>query len=458
MAGAVTTNTVQWSSRFAFIMAAVGSSVGLGNLWRFSAEAGSNGGGAFIIVYLACVFLIGIPVLMSEYLMGRAGQAASAVISVEDLASRSNVSKNWASAAWIGMIASFLIVSFYAVVAAWVMAYIPKFFSGAFTGQSPEAIEGMFAGENGLLSSPKQVLPYFFIFSFLTTWLVSRGVNRGIEFAAKVLMPIFFIMLICLALYGVFTGIKSGGTAEAVKFLFSPDFSKINGDVAVSALGQACFSLGIGSAIMITYGSYLPRDVSVPKSALLVGGVDTAVALIAGFAIFPIMFTHGLNPGSGAGIFFISLPTALSDVAGGNIIGGAFFILAIFAALTSSISLLEPVVAWVAEKFSMTKSSAAWLMGAVMTSLGLVSVFNQPFFDFIDTGLTGPIMLPLSALLVVLFTGWRLNKAIIAGELSDQNPMLGQVLLFLTRYIAPVFVTIVLVGGLLSNPYLPFAG
>ncbi len=458
MAAVSSAGTAQWSSRFAFIMAAVGSSVGLGNLWRFSAEAGSNGGGAFIIIYLACVLFVGIPVLMSEYLMGRAGQAASAVISVEDLASRSQVSKNWASSAWVGMIASFLIVSFYCVVAAWVMAYIPKFLGGAFDGQTPDQIADQFAGEGGLISTPAKVIPWFLIFAFLTTWLVSRGVNAGIEMAAKILMPIFFVLLASLSIYGVITGLSSGGTVKAVNFLFSPDFSKINGDVAASALGQACFSLGIGSAIMITYGSYLPSNVSIPKAALTVGFVDTIVAMVAGFAIFPIMFTYGLNPGAGAGIFFISLPTALSAAPGGNLIGGTFFFLAIFAALTSSISLLEPIAAWVSEKFSITKAKASWIMGGLMTVLGFVFIFHQSVFNFVDTGLTGPIMLPLSALLVVVFTGWRLDKSILNGQISGDGEALGRVLLFLTKYVAPGFVCIVLGLGIWENPYFGFSG
>ncbi len=454
MASITTPGSAQWSSRFAFIMAAVGSSVGLGNLWRFSAEAGTNGGGAFIIVYLACVFLVGIPVLMSEYLMGRAGRANSAVISVEDLAQRSNVSKKWASSAWIGMIASFLIVSFYCVVAAWVMAYIPKFLGGAFDGQSAAQIEAQFAGDNGLVNSPFKVIPWFLLFAFLTIWLVSRGVNRGIEMAAKTLMPIFFVLLACLSIYGIITGLSTGGTLKAVKFLFTPDFDKIDGEVAASALGQACFSLGIGSAIMITYGSYLPDNINIPKAALTVGLVDTAVAMIAGFAIFPIMFSSGLNPDAGAGIFFISLPTALSTAPFGNMIGGTFFFLAIFAALTSSISLFEPIVAWVAEKFSIGKTKSSWLMGSLMIALGFIFIYNQAFFDFIDTGLTGPIMLPLSALLVVLFTGWRMDKAITKGQISLENSSLASLLYFLTKYIAPVFVLIVLVVGIWENPYL----
>ncbi len=465
MAVASSGNTVQWSSKFAFIMAAVGSSVGLGNLWRFSAEAGENGGGAFILIYLMSVVFVGMPVLMSEYLLGRAGQASSAIRSLDDLAQRSGASSRWDMAAWIGMIASFLIVSFYCVVAAWVMAYIPKFLFGAFNGLSPDQIADLFVGtvnsvtreracqpgsadclSVGMINEPMRTLPYFLVFAALTAWFVSRGVNEGIEWAAKVLMPVFFVILACLALYGVVTGLKSGGTMQAVRFLFMPDFSKVSADVAARALGQACFSLSIGSAIMITYGSYLPRDVSIPKSAVTVGCVDTLVALVAGFAIFPIMFSHGLDATQGAGLFFISLPTVLSSLGlFGNIIGAAFFILAIFAAITSSISLLEPVTAWVSERFSITKAKAAWLMGTLMVLLGMGSLFVDGFMDFIDEGLTGPIMLPLSALLVILFTGWRLNKAIINEQFAGEGEKLGRFLLFFVRFVAPVFVGIVLI-------------
>ena len=437
--------TAQWSSRFAFIMAAVGSSVGLGNLWRFSAEAGTNGGGAFILIYLLCIAFVGLPVLMSEYIIGRAGQASSAVKSMDDLNKRSRVSNGWSSGAWFGMIASFLIVSFYCVVAAWVMAYIPKFLTGAFDGQTPDQIAGQF-GE--LVSSPKQVIPYFLIFGFITSLLVSRGVNKGIEVAAKYLMPVFFFLLICLAGYAIVSSSASGGAVKAFNFLFKPDFSKINGSVANSALGQACFSLGIGNAIMITYGSYLPRSVSIPKAALMVGLTDTVVALIAGFAIFPIVFANDLDFAAGAGIFFQTLPTALANAPGGNIVGAAFFFLAFFAAITSSISLLEPSVAWVSEQFKMTKAKAAWVTGTAMVLLGLGSVFSQEFFDFIDTGLVGPIIAPLSALIVVLFTGWRLNKEILDQELGGDGAALGRFLMIFVKYVAPVFVGLVLLAGI----------
>lgn len=441
--------TAQWSSRFAFIMAAVGSSVGLGNLWRFSAELGTNGGAAFLLIYIACIVFVGIPVLMSEYIIGRAGNAASAVGSSDDLAKRSGVSKVWSSGAWFGMIASFLIVSFYCVVAAWVLAYIPKFIFGEFAGMPPAEIADQFTI---MLDNPTtQVLPWFLFFGLVTAWLVARGVNKGIELAARLLMPIFFLLLLGLAAYSIFSSMGNGGTADAFAFMFTPDFNKINADVAQSALGQACFSIGIGNAIMITYGSYLPKDVSIPKSAVTVSLVDTCVAIIAGLAIFPVVFSNNLDFEAGAGIFFTTLPTAMSNAPGGMIVGAAFFFLAFFAAITSSVSLLEPSVAFVAEKTGWSKRKAAWITGAAIMTLGLGSLYNGKFFEFIDTGLAGPILAPLSALLIVLFTGWRLNKAILSEELDGPGEALGRFIMIFVRYVAPIFMGFVLIAGTWSR-------
>lgn len=440
--------TAQWSSKFAFVMAAVGSSVGLGNLWRFSAELGTNGGAAFLVVYIACIFFVGIPVLMSEFMIGRAGNAPSAVGSQIDLAQRSGVSKGWSAGGWFGMVASFLIVSFYCVVAAWVLNYLVRFLGNSFAGLGAEDIAAQFPA---MLDDPmgggnplRAVWPYFFIFAGITTWLVARGVNAGIETAAKLLMPLFFILLLGLAAYSIISGMPSGGTSQAVSFMFTPDFSKITPEVAVSALGQACFSIGIGNAIMITYGSYLPRNVSIPKAAVGISVVDTLVAITAGLAIFPIVFANNLDFSAGAGIFFQTLPTALAEF---WYIGAAFFFLAFFAAITSSVSLLEPSVAFVAERFNMTKKKAAWVTGAAITALGLVSLFSPAFFDFIDTGLAGPILAPLSALLIVLFTGWRLKKTIIAEEIGGDGEWLGRFILFFVRWVAPLFMGFVLIIG-----------
>ena len=459
MAGISSTETAQWSSRFAFVMAAVGSSVGLGNLWRFSAELGTNGGAAFLVVYIACIFFVGIPVLMSEFMIGRAGQASSAVGSSEDLAQRSGVSKGWSSGAWFGMVASFLIVSFYCVVAAWVLNYLVRFLGNSFQGlgaediaaQFPAMLEDPMGKSGGIL---RAVWPYFFIFAGLTTWLVARGVNKGIEAAAKLLMPLFFVLLVGLALYSIVSGMPSGGTQQAVGFMFTPDFSKINGEVAVSALGQACFSIGIGNAIMITYGSYLPRNINIPKAAVGISVVDTLVAIVAGLAIFPIVFANNLDFSAGAGIFFQTLPTALAEY---WYIGAAFFFLAFFAAITSSVSLLEPSVAFVAEKFKLTKAKAAWITGGLITFVGLGSLFSPAFFDFIDTGLAGPILAPMSALLIVLFTGWRLDKAIIAQEIGGSEK-LGNFIMIFVRFVAPVFMGLVLILGVWSKYFAPMFG
>ena len=452
--------TAQWSSRFAFIMAAVGSSVGLGNLWRFSAELGTNGGAAFLVVYIACILFVGIPVLMSEFMIGRAGQASSAVNSQIDLAQRSNVSKGWSSGAWFGMIASFLIVSFYCVVAAWVLNYLIRFLGNGFTGLSVEEIAGQFPAmldDPINLSNPvRAVWPYFFIFAGLTTWLVARGVNAGIETAAKLLMPLFFFLLVGLSVYSIITGLSNGGTAKAVKFMFTPDFSKITPQVAISALGQACFSIGIGNAIMITYGSYLPRNVSIPKAAVGISIADTMVAITAGLAIFPIVFGNNLDFSAGAGIFFQTLPTALAEY---WYIGAAFFFLAFFAAITSSVSLLEPSAAFVAERFNLTKAKAALVTGIAIAVLGLGSLLSPAFFDFIDTGLAGPILAPLSALLIVLFTGWRLDKAIVSGEIAGDNEKLGRFIMIFTKWVAPVFMGFILLFGTYDKWIAPlFAG
>lgn len=442
--------TAQWSSRFAFTMAAVGSSVGLGNLWRFSSEAGENGGGAFILIYLLAVLLVCIPVLMSEYLVGRAGSSANAIDSVAEVSIQSKVTKNWTFLSWVGMIAGFLIVTFYCVVAAWVMRYIFKFLSNDFAGLEADQVADVFVN---FISTPMQVLPWFLVFALITIYLVSRGVNEGIELAAKVLMPVFFVLLIGLALFALVTNMGSGGTERALSFLYTPDFSKITGGVASAALGQAFFSVGVGSAIMITYGSYLPQNISIPNASLLVGLVDTGVALIAGLAIFPIVFAFGLEPSAGAGLFFITLPNAfLSMGAIGPVIGALFFFLAFFAAITSSVSLLEPSVAFASERFKITKAKAAWLMGGIMILIGLVSVFGQtadsPTYalDAIDT-FTGQVMLPLAGLLIVIFVGWRLDRAIIAEEFAGSEA-LGKVLLTLTRFVAPIFVFIVLVSSI----------
>ncbi len=453
---ASSTGHEQWSSRLGFLMAAVGSSVGLGNLWRFSAEAGQNGGGAFVLVYLLCVLFIGLPVLMSEYIIGRGSNKASAVQSVVDLSEQSGRTRHWSLLAWIGMIAAFMVLSFYSSVAGWVIAYIGKFLFGAFNGQDAKEIAAQFGT---LISDPMTVLPYFTAFVLLTTWLVSRGVNRGIEWASKFLMPLFFLLLAGLAIYSLVSGFgteveidgkKVNAGLHAVTWLYRPDFNLITPSVMTSALGQAFFSIGIGSAIMITYGSYLQHGINIPRSATIVALADTGVALIAGMAIFPIVFAYGLQPNSGAGLFFQTLPVALVNAPGGQFIGTAFFLLAIFAAVTSSISLMEVSAAWVVDKTGWSRRKSALALGMLLWVVGSGTVFSQKFFAFLDNT-AGTLMLPVSGLMVVLFVGWRLKKAVLAKELEGTSVLMRVLLMFLTRFVAPVAVLIILVSGIFEK-------
>jgi len=447
MASSSHSGIAQWSSQLAFTMAAIGCSVGLGNLWRFSAEAGSNGGAAFIVVYLLCVLCIGIPAIMCEFLIGRSGNASSAVNSMADLTTRSNRSGFWVSGVWAGTISGFLIASFYCVVAAWVMAYIPKFLTGTFDEQTPTQIAAQF---DTMIDSPPDLMVWFLTFAALTTWLVSRGVNRGIEMASKILMPIFFSLLVLLSLYSVVTSWESGGTQQAFDFMFAPDFSKINGSVAVSALGQAFFSIGLGMAMMVTYGSYLPKNISIQRSAFIIGLSDTMVALIAGFAIFPIVFKYGLNFEAGAGLFFQTLPTALTSSPGGNLIGAAFFCMALFAALTTAVALIEPLTAHLSEQFKMSKAKSALIVGGSMTLVGFASLYSLEFMDFLDKDLTATLLLPFSALLIVSFVGWRLDKKIINDEIGEKDLGIAKFLLVMTRFVAPVMIAVILISGIID--------
>lgn len=443
MAAPAATEKAQWSSRFAFVMAAVGSAVGLGNLWRFASEAGENGGGAFIVVYLMCVLFIGIPALMCEYAIGRASDKASAVQSVTDVARRSNASTAWSATAWIGMIAAFMVVCFYSVVAGWVIAYIPKFALGMFNGLSDEQISAQFGALNGSLG---QEIVYMTIFVALTVWLVARGVNEGIEWAAKMLMPVFFFLLLALCA----VALMIGDAGAAMSWMYLPDFSAINPSVAVSALGQAFFSLSLGSAIMITYGSYLPRGINIPRSSAIVGGMDTFVAVVAGMAIFPIVFALGMSPDSGAGLFFQTLPVALHSVPGGNLFGTAFFVLALFAAVTSSISLLEVSTAYLVDKLKLSRTKMAIALGAGIWVVGALCAYSDAFFGALDN-ISGKIMLPLAALIAVLFVGWRMTKEIRDQEIEGLPAPVMRVLYLLIRFIAPAAIAIILIMGAIQQ-------
>lgn len=436
-----------WGSRFGFIMAAVGSSVGLGNFWRFPFTAGENGGGAFIIIYLACVVAIGLPVLMGEYALGRKA-GMSSVEGIQKLARDAGKSDNWGVIAWIGVFCSTLIVSFYMVISVWILSFVLQSLSGAIP-----FLEGGFAGftkESSGTNFGSTISDSFLIgallalFVGLNVFVVGRGVKGGIEKAASVLMPAFFIMLIGVVIFALSTG----DVGKTVAFILQPDFSKVGFGTFLAAIGQACFSLGIGSVLMLTYGSYLTRDTNIPRSSYIVAGADTFVALIAGFAIFPIVFQAGLDPAAGPGLFFVSLPVAFGGIPGGDILATVFFALALFAAFTSSISLFEVSVAWLEERHGVNRMGAAMGVGFLLWVVGCAYIASTTYIDFVDF-LTGNIMLPLGALLIAVFIGWVLPKSDLVDEIEDNA--LHNIWHAALKWFVPIFIGIILFFGVFDG-------
>ncbi len=429
-----------WSSRFAFLMAAIGSSVGLGNFWRFPYTAGEGGGAAFVLFYLACVALVAFPILMAEYAIGRK-TGLSAVESTEALALEENRSRGWGVIGWVGMLASFLILTFYSVIAGWILIYIPVTVSGTLSGATADEVQTTFGS---VTSDVPLVMAAHGAFIALTAFIVARGIKGGIEVAVKYLMPAFFVMLLGIV---VFSAI-SGDFVAAARFLFEPDFSKLGFDDMLSALGQAFFSIGVGVGLMITYGAYLDRNQDIPSSAGIVATSDTLVAIIAGLAIFPIVFAFDVEPNAGPGLFFVTLPTAFAQMPGGAVFGAVFFTLAFFAAITSSISLLEVSVSWFEEQKSINRWGAAFGLGFLIWVIGVGSILSLGFLDFVGY-ITGSLLLPLGGLLVAVFAGWFVSKKVFVEEFGDS--WVVPIWRFLIRYVAPIGVAVILVGGIATK-------
>ena len=454
-----------WSSRSAFILAAVGSAVGLGNMWRFPAEAGENGGGAFVLFYIFCVLLIGLPVLLSEVLVGRHGQA-NAPESVRRVARDSNAPEGWGILGSMGVFAAFLILSFYCVVGGWVVYYIGVFGSdlvqtglsgGAFEGRAASDIEGLLPG---LFGDGGLMVGLNLGFLAVTMFFVSRGVSSGIEWVAVYLMPIFFLLFVGITVYGAFTG----NFGEAVAYLFTFDFSKLTGEVMLAAVGQAFFSLSLGVAGMMTYGAYANRDTNLGETSGIIAAADTGVAMLAGLAIFPIVFAAGLSASAGPGLMFQSLPIAFQAMPFGSLIGLAFFVMVFFAALTSSVSLLEAPTAYVFEKFSMSRPVATLIVGLGAAILGVLSSlsFNEMaefyplgfiplfaetnFFDTLD-GVTAKLFMPIGAILTCIFVGWVADAKLIDDE-NGLDGVLHQSWRVLVRFVCPLALTVILFFGL----------
>ncbi len=458
-----------WSSRSAFILAAIGAAVGLGNVWRFPTLAGENGGGAFVLFYVACVVLLGLPLVLSEIFIGRAGQT-DAVGSIKKVAADSGVSSRWSVFGAIGAIAAFLILSFYSVVAGWVLYYVGVMgadlmqaigsgdpFRGALAGESQEAIQGRMGD---LFASPMLLLAMHFVFMGGTLYIVARGVHGGIEKAATWLMPAFFALLVGITIYGAIVG----DMGDALAFLFTPDWSRLTPQAMNEALGQALFSLSLGVAGLITYGSYIREGHKLGSTSAAIAVADTSVALLAGLMIFPIVLAVGLDPAAGPTLVFQTLPFAFQSMPAGALIGFLFFVLILVAAITSSISLLEVPTAYGIGELGLRRHSSALLFGGGAFLIGIACLLGYnvwsdvrplgfwPLFaetDILDTvdGFTGKVMLPLGALLTSLFIGWRADRKLVQQTTGLTGGMFA-LWRFLIAWLCPIAVTIILVTGL----------
>lgn len=440
----------QWSSRWTFILAATGAAVGLGNIWKFPYLTGENGGSAFVLVYILCVGALGIPLMMAEILLGRRGRSTP-IRSMQVLAEETNTTQWWQIVGWSGTLAGMLILSYYSVIGGWTLAYIFKSGAGTFSGTS-----GQFAADtfNNFIGSGTTLFFWHTVFMTLTMTVVAGGVKGGLERAIQFLMPTLFLLLLLMVAYSMTTGFFGKG----LEFLFTPDFSKLTGASMLTAMGQAFFSLSLGMGTIMIYGSYVPKDTSIASTSIIIGLADTLVALLAGMAIFPIVFANNMEPGSGPGLIFQTLPVAFGNMPGGLAFGSLFFILLLVAAWTSSISLIEPLVTWLIETFGLSRIKASLYSGVTTWLIGLGTVwsfnwwaefrfFGLTFFDLLDF-VTSNLMLPLGGILIALFAGWLMKAESTQSELNIHHPSLYFAWQALVRYIAPIAVFIVLLNAI----------
>ncbi len=450
-----TASGLHWTSRRAFLMASVGCAVGLGNIWLFPYQAGANGGGAFVLIYLAAIFGLALPVLLAEIMLGRRGAAAPPA-GLAAVARESGHSEQWR---WMGILLGALgalfALAFYCVVGGWTLAYAFKAASGQLQQLDGAQSAHMF---EQLSATAGSILPSFIAFTLLTVYISSRGLHAGIEKAVKLMMPALFTMLAAMVIYSAFVG----DFAAAVQFLFRPDFSKITSHVVLAAFGTAFFSVSVGITNMMAYGSYIEKQTNLPESATLIVIADTTVALFAGLAIFPIVFMAGIEPAGGGGLAFISLPVAFGQIPGGLLFGTIFFVLLFFAALTSSIGMMEPPVSWLRDSFGLSRRKAALIAGGTAFVLSLLAAlsFNvladirilgnfavfadKTVFEFF-VYLVTQVLMPAGGILVAIFAGWIVKRQFSADELyGGREPMMYKAWLFIVRFVAPILLAMVL--------------
>ncbi len=441
-----------WSSRFAFLMASVGFAVGLGNIWRFPYVTGENGGAAFVLVYLACAFGIGVPILMAELLIGRRGQG-SPPSAMANMASQSGKSKQWKWVGGMGLLAAYTIEIVYSVVVGWVLWYLFKAITTGFVGVDAAAANAEFAS---VLDNNLGMLAWTLMGLAITGAIIYAGVQNGIERAVNIMMPMMFMLLLGLAIYNYF----AGGFDQAVAWLFTPDFSKIDFGTVLAAISQAFFSIGVGMAGMMVYGSYLPKSISITHSVLIIVVADTGVALLAGLVIFPAVFHYGLDPAAGAGLIFQTLPVAFAQMPGGYIFSVLFFLILSVAGITSMVGLVESVNAWVEERFNMPRHKSAVLVVGSIAVFSILSILSYNVMGELNMGgmnfndvmdyFSTKILLPLGGLLIAVFAGWIVKKEATRDELSSLNARFYGIWHFLIRFVVPPAVLVILVMGIIS--------
>ncbi len=457
----------QWSSRLMFILAAAGSAVGLGNIWKFPYITGENGGGAFVLMYLVCILAIGIPIMMAEIMLGRRGRK-SPINTMRDLAAADGLNPAWGLLGWMGVLAGVLILSYYSVIAGWALAYVFRAGAGLFNGLDAKGVGDLFGG---LVGSPEKLLAWHSIFMFMTMLVVAQGVKNGLEQAVRWLMPMLFVLMLVMVGYAMNTGAFDRG----LDFLFSMRFGEVfhacetidgaricefSWQPLLIAMGHAFFTLSLGMGAIMVYGSYMPKRASIAAASIWIAIADTSVALLAGMAIFPIVFANGLEPGSGPGLIFQTLPLAFGHMPYGQLFGTLFFVLLVFAAWTSAISLIEPAVAWLVENKGHSRLRASVISGIVVWLVGVGTIFSfnlwsgdhyklfgKTFFDLLDY-LTANIMLPLGGVLIAIFAGWLMSRAASEDELNLAHPALYGIWRFLVRYVTPLAVFIVMLNAL----------
>lgn len=442
-----------FSSKFGIILATAGSALGLGNIYRFPCEAGANGGGAFLIVYLAIALLIGTPLMVAEFTIGRRSRS-NPIGAFRLLGGRRSP---WPAVGYLGVLCAFLILAFYTTVAGWTLGYLGKSAANHFAGQDLAQIQAQFAS---FTNHPWLPLVCQLVFLALTAFVVARGVKDGIERYSKILMPLLLVIMVVLSV----RSLTLSGAAEGLGFFFKPDFSKLTGKVIVSALGQSFFSLSIGMGALITYGSYIGKQDNMTSSAVGVVLADTLVAVLAGVIIFPAAFTFGIRPEAGASLAFTTLPMIFQQMTGGYIFCLLFFLLLVIATLTSTISLLEVIVAALTEEMHISRLKAAvigTLGTAVIGVLATLSfrsgssllVAGKSLFDLLDH-ITAQYFMPIGGLLIVLFAGWKMKRADVMDELTNGGTLkagLRRGIYFIIRYIAPVAIAVIFFSQLLKG-------